>query len=498
MSAPGRRDPMDRSDLRSGAHAGEPREHAGGPYSTDGNRHELPPPRIATAPKITVTRVAAARTKELSRRTVRLIGDASRADGAHESGLTRLIWVNAVQTGADAMIAVALANTIFFSAATSQQRGNVALYLAITMAPFALIAPVLGPLLDRLQHGRRYALAATMAGRAVIAWIMAENFHNVGLYPAALAFLVLSKAYGVLKGACVPRVLPPGMSLVTANARLSIFGLGCTTLFGAIDAGAIKLFGDVWGLRLTGLVFLGAVVLALRLPRRVDSSRGEAHAEVIRSAGTAGIRKGRRALGPRVVASLRGSAALRGLSGFLTLFLAFLIQDHYSGVKAAIALGALAVAAGGGSFAGTAAGARLRLTRPEAVVIACVLASGVVCVLTALLYNLGFAVATALVAGIANSLAKLSVDAVIQREVRDSMRASAFGRTETLLQLAWVIGGAIGISLPMNGRIGFGVAAAAMAGAATVILLDRQNARRRAAHPPAGPPVGEARTHSPR
>ncbi|HVX45767.1 MAG TPA: MFS transporter [Mycobacteriales bacterium] len=467
MSAPGPNDPADQT-----GRPGAPRREPGTlPPREPGS---LPPPEIPDSPKITVTRVAAARTKEISRRTVRRIGDASRADGAGESGLTRLIWLNAVQTGADAMIAVALANTIFFSAATSQQRGNVALYLAITMAPFAVVAPVLGPFLDKLQHGRRFALAGTMGGRVIIAWVMAANFHNIGLYPAALGFLVLSKAYGVLKGACVPRVLPAGMSLVTANARLSIFGLACAAPFGAFAGGTIKLLGDTWGLRLTGLVFLFGAVLALRLPKRVDSARGETPAEVIRSAGAPAPRKGRRALGPHVVTSLRGACALRGLSGFLTLFLAFLIQDHYSGTKAVIALGALAVAAGGGSFVGTAAGARLKLAKPEVIVLGCAFASGAMCVITALLYSLSFAVITALIAGIANSLAKLALDAIVQREVRENLRASAFGRSETLLQLAWVIGGAIGIALPMNGRIGFGVAAAVMAGAITVIMLGRQ------------------------
>ena len=52
----------------------------------------------------------------------------------------------------DAAVAVALANTLFFAAATAESTANVALYLAITVAPFALVAPVIGPALDRLQQ----------------------------------------------------------------------------------------------------------------------------------------------------------------------------------------------------------------------------------------------------------------------------------------------------------------------------------------------------------
>ena len=127
---------------------------------------------------------------------------------------------------ADAMIAVCLAGTIFFSAARSEQRTQVALYLLVTMAPFAVVAPFIGPALDRLQRGRRMALAATALGRGVLAWVMAAQFTNgYALYPAAFGALVLSKAYAVLKGACLPRVLPERMTLVSANARISMFGL---------------------------------------------------------------------------------------------------------------------------------------------------------------------------------------------------------------------------------------------------------------------------------
>ena len=74
---------------------------------------------------------------------------ASKADGAEESGLTALIWNQVLSYGTDAMITVALAGTVFFGASAHAQRGNVLLYLLITMAPFAVVAPVIGPALDR-------------------------------------------------------------------------------------------------------------------------------------------------------------------------------------------------------------------------------------------------------------------------------------------------------------------------------------------------------------
>jgi hypothetical protein len=166
---------------------------------------ESAPPRPA---RLTVTRVAVARTRELSGAAVRRVRAASRADGAGESGLTHLLWVHSLHMAGDAMIAVSLAGTLFFAATVDAQRGNVALYLLITMAPFAVLAPVLGPLLDRLQRGRRWALAMSLAGRGLLALVMAAHFDDLLLYPAALGVLVLSKAHNVLRAAVVPRVLP--------------------------------------------------------------------------------------------------------------------------------------------------------------------------------------------------------------------------------------------------------------------------------------------------
>ena len=136
---------------------------------------------------------------------------ASRADGAGESGLTQLLWVNALHMAGDAMIAVSLAGTLFFAAATSAQRGNVALYLLVTMAPFAVARAG-----DRAGAGPAAARPPLGAGRQPASaapswrWSWPRHFHDLWLYPAALGVLVLSKAHNVLRAAVVPRVLPGG------------------------------------------------------------------------------------------------------------------------------------------------------------------------------------------------------------------------------------------------------------------------------------------------
>ena len=106
-----------------------------------------------------MTRVAAFRSRELTTKGVQIFRRAATADGADRSGLTSLTYAVMGNYAVDAALAVALANTLFFAAATAESTSKVLLYLLITVAPFAVIAPLIGPALDKLQHGRRIALA---------------------------------------------------------------------------------------------------------------------------------------------------------------------------------------------------------------------------------------------------------------------------------------------------------------------------------------------------
>jgi MFS family permease len=436
-----------------------------------------PPPRAPR--KLTVTRVAAARSRELTGAAVRRVRAASRADGAGETGLTQLLWVNAFHMAGDAMIAVSLAGTLFFAAAAGAQRGNVALYLLVTMAPFAVLAPVIGPALDKLQRGRRWAIAACMLGRAVLAVVMAAHFHDLGLYPAALGTLVLSKALGVLRAAVVPRVLPPRLPLTSANSRMSVFGLVTAAVFGAVGAGAAKVLGFEVELWLTAAVFTVGGVLAVRLPRHVDVPAGEQPATVLLTGPTPSGRLRRRAVSPHVTTALRANAVLRGLGGFLTIFAAFLVeatQPH--GWPATFALGGIAAAAGVGSVVGTAAGTRLRTVSPDRIVLVTAGVAAGVTVLAAIFYAFPMAALVAGVSAVASSLGKVALDAIIQREVAEAQRASAFARSETVLQLAWVVGGGFGIALPPIGWIGFTVVAGLLSLAFALVLWGRHRSGR--------------------
>ncbi|MDT9682054.1 MFS transporter [Streptomyces sp. TRM76323] len=394
--------------------------------------------------------------------TARGIRRATHAQGAGESGLGKLIELHAVNGAGDVMITVALASTVFFSVPTDEARGRVALYLAITLAPFVLLAPVIGPLLDHVPHGRRAAMAGAMLVRALLALALSGAVATGGLelYPEALGVLVASKAYGVVRSAVVPRLLPPRFSLVKANSRVTLAGLLATGAAGPVAVGLHRI-GPEWPLYGACALFAAGTVLAFRLPPAVDSAKGEGKAHML----THGERKpSLRTVGPAVLHALQANAALRGLSGFLIFFLAFLLRVHpIGGQSAAVSLAVVGVAAGAGNACGTAVGAWLRDRAPEAI-IATMLVLVLAATVVAAVFFGGLLVALlGAVAGLAQALAKLSLDALIQRDVPEAVRTSAFARSETLLQMAWVVGGAVGIVLPLNGTLGMSVAAAILA-----------------------------------
>lgn len=413
---------------------------------------------------------AGLRTGRLVHGTGRRIRRATAAEGAGESGLAKLIELHALNSFGDMLITIALASTIFFSVPTGEARGRVALYLLVTMAPFALLAPVIGPLLDRMPHGRRTAMAMSMLVRAVLAWTMAGTVADGGLalYPEALGVLVASKAYGVVRSVVVPRLLPTRLSLVKANSRVTLAGLLATGLAAGIG-GLLHLLGPGWPLRGALLVFVIGTLMAFHLPHEVDSAQGEQravlHADDQYPAPPDGVtvlpeKASLRTVGPSVILALRAVATLRALVGFLVMFLAFLLrEDPVGDLAPTVSLGIIAAAAGTGNALGSALGSWLRTRGSEATVTVMLLLATLAAGAAALWYGLVTVALVAGAAGVAASLGKLALDALIQRDVPETVRTSAFARSETMLQLSWVAGGAIGILLPLDGALGLSVAA---------------------------------------
>ncbi len=436
--------------------------------------------KVGQASKVGASGVASASRKtavvggKVGKATGRRIRGLTGAQGARESGLSRLIELGAVNAAGDTAFAVSLAGTVFFAVPSEQARDRVALFLLLTMAPFALMAPLIGPILDRFRHGRRWAIGATLGLRGFLVWSLAASMTGSAspwLYPAALGCLVASKAYGVTRASAVPRLLPEGITLVTANSRISLAGVAGATVGAALAAGFASI-GPEWSLRWAALVYTIGLVLAIRLPNKVDSPAGE------EMTGTAGRDARRRAITAAVARGIRCNLGLRFVSGFLTMYLAFLLRDEpVSGIDGALAAGAVIAAAGAGNSLGTVLGSLLKARKPETVVLVVLLADAAVAILVAVFYGFPILIALGLVAGLCSSLGKLSLDAMIQRDVPETVRTSVFARSETVLQLSWVIGGGCGIVMPLVPRLGFGFLAAVLLGVVFFVVRMKSSGR---------------------
>jgi MFS family permease len=407
------------------------------------------------------------------------------AHGAGESGLSRLLEMHAVSTAADAAVAVALAGTLFFQVPTGDARGQVAQFLALTMLPFAIVAPLIGPFLDRFRRGRRWALGSTMAFRGFCCWVLAGavTTDSPTLFLAALGVLVASKAYGVTKASAVPRLVPRDLTLVKTNSRLALTGTAAAAVSAPV-AVLLAQIGSEWTLRYAFALFVVATVLAILLPPRVDSSAGEEQVGLSDVGGD--TRSGRRfGITPVVVFALRGNAGLRFLAGFLIMYMAFLLRERpFAGWEGreTILLALVVGAAGVGNTVGTLTASVLRSRKPEGTVVVVLLADVAAIVVAAVFYGLPTAVALGLTVGICQSLGKLSLDALIQRDVPERVRTSVFARSETLMQLSWVLGGFLGIALPLSpAQLSLGVAAGLLAVWVAVTLRGFANLRRRSA-----------------
>ena len=389
------------------------------------------------------------RPRDLSRRAVRRVRSAARADGADRSGLSALLSVHALHAAGDALIAVALAGTLFFSVPIGEARSRVALYLLLTMLPFALLVPVAGPALDRFPHGRRNVLALTTGGRGLLTWVMAGATAGLGLYPLALAVLVLSRAYGVARAAAVPRVRPDRIGLVSANARLNVAAVSAGAAAAAVGWAIDVVLDPGWVLRLASLLLIVGGVLSLRLPEHVDEAPDRTAAPPPRFVLS---RSAREVTGP-----LSSAVALRALAGLLTLFLAFLLRSEgASGVLVAAVVGAAAL----GQLAGTTLAARLPEGSARALSLVSLAGPFVACLGAAVTGADPWVVAAAGATGMSVSLSRFALDAALQEHVTGRSLGTAFARSETALQLAWVLGAGSAVFLPPSAALGFGLAAA--------------------------------------
>jgi Na+/melibiose symporter-like transporter len=404
---------------------------------------------------------------------------ASRATDAFTvTPFTRLARVHAFSVATDTLVTVSLAGTLFFSIPSGAARDKVALYLLLTMAPFAIVAPLVGPAIDRIRGGRRFMVVLATGLRALVCLFMVQHVNDLFLFPAAFLILVLGKAYGIAKAALVPTVVNDDTELVRANSRLSLVSGIVGLVAGAPGALIVKFIGPEAAIVCAAATSATASILATRLSAAIVADQPPEPAEEVELRG-AGIVHAAEAMG-----------LLRGIVGFLTFLLAFDLKGGGSDAPVPVGLsigravrhlaqfpevgtghpataptwhfGAVLVASIAGALVGALIAPRLRqAVSEERILIASLGAVAIVAVGCALQGGLLGSAGLALMVGVGASAGRLAFDAIVQRDAPDANYGRSFAGFETRFQLLWVIGGFLPVIVPIPARVGFIVVAGA-------------------------------------
>lgn len=379
-----------------------------------------------------------------------------------------LALVNNLSSAGDALVAVALAGSVFVSVPLHAARGRTALGLLCTMLPFAVVAPLTGPFADRVRRGKGMVVLLAAVGRLAAVVMMAAWIHNLLLFPAAFVALVCSKTHAVARASLVPSVVSGEAELVPANSKLAV-GSGVASAVAAGVGGLIYLAGHSRAV-LDFDVFVFAVVaaLSLQLLALKPSPAGDAPAKD----------------GPRTPMPLPIKRAalvmggIRAAAGFLTAVVVFGFRVQKA---PAIWYGVVALGAVAGSLLGALLAPRARrLVRREMWLVfnACLFtaaAAGLVAALPDPHHRLG-ALLLSVLAGVSGSVARASFDAMAQEQVPEASRASTFARLEASFQTVWVLSALIPTVFAVPLRAGFvAIAVILITLAAAVRLADLAN-----------------------
>ncbi len=395
---------------------------------------------------------------------------------------TRFARVHTLSSIGDGLITVALAGSIFFSVDPSAAREKVAVYLLITIAPFAVVTPLIGPAVDRARGGRRTMVLASTFGRAVVAFLMVNHIHSLLLFPEAFAMLVLQKTYVIANRALVPKLVDSEHQLVEANSKLALLSAVGSMGGAAFGAFLALVGGPGWSAALAFVVFVTSGIASLQLPLLTVADQ------------PAGVEERRELRGARILLASSAMGVLRGIVGFLTFLVAFEFRGGKEGVDigplgAAVGastaivrkiditgdprapvwhFGLVVLAAGVGALVGARIAPALRRRVPEErIVLGVLLAIAVVGLIAT--WNggvLGAFLLSGMVA-LAAGAGKLAFDSLVQRDAPDANYGRTFARFEARFQLTWVIGAFIPVVLHLRARYGY-VLVTVAAGAAAV------------------------------
>jgi MFS family permease len=386
-------------------------------------------------------------------------------------GLNRFALANSLSAAGDALVTVSLAGSLFFRISPQASQQQVLVYLFITLTPFVVLAPFIGPAIDRLRGADRWLVAGLFALRGGFAVALAFMLYSLAFYFFALAVLVASRASSVTKQAIVPGLVAGPSDLVAANARLARLSTIVGGIGGAVGAVVVAKISPEVNLFLAAVVFLVAAALATRLPpiKALHPGLSEADVEQVeyRTVHT-GV----------VVSSSWAYTVMRVAVGFFVFGTAFALRRES---EPPWMYGLAAAGYGAGVFLGNAFVPHLRERyREDRMIVGSIIALAVVGAFGALGPSRFLVLTFSVVLGVAVGVGRQAFEALVQSRAPVAAQGRAFARFETWFQLGWVAGAILATAVGIPIRYSLAVLAVAMV--VTAWFYDRAvGAARRAA-----------------
>jgi MFS family permease len=350
-----------------------------------------------------------------------------------DSAFGRIALLQVLALGADTFVTISLAGTLFFSISVHEARSRIILYLLLTMAPFAVITPFLGPLIDKGRKTRKSLLYLSLFLRAWLVILMSLSINNILLFPEAFGVMVTSKLFMVIRSALMPEYVSASQDLPSLNARLAFLSSLAGFIFGGVAIAIFKIFGSIWVLRLDALIYFAALFGALRLIKDPDAR------DSINLFQYGSFKTKRFIMDEETIISLAAMSVLRGSTGFVTFFLAFALRNmHAATYLYGYVLGASTL----GSLLGSLSVKFLRRNiAPTKILQLGLFVAVVLAGLAGWVGNVYSQAMATFAIGFGGAIAKPSYDAIIQTNIAELNRGRAFARSESQLQLIWVLGG---------------------------------------------------------
>lgn len=380
---------------------------------------------------------------------------------------TRLVRVHALMAAGEASMAVALADSLFLSITPGEARSRVLLFLAISFAPFVILARFIGPVIDRIPGGRRLLVAIIAGARAVVMVLMVSQLDSLLLFPLAFLAMVLNKTYAVSKSALVPSLLRSERDLVQANAKLGVTA-GLVGFAAAAPAGLLSLISPKLSLVFGASVFALAAANATRLPKKTVAERAPAELEI------------EELHRPGVIIAVSAMSLIRASVGFVFFHLAFWFADpermeivglapngrwtqvqYHFGPQFGTMWFAIAVSmAAVGSLVGNLSAKRLSKVEPiELLIVGGLIIIGGAGIFSALTATTVTAMLLMMFVNYAAAVGNMAFESVVQRDAPDANRGRALANYYTRFQLMWVAAGIVPVLLELPGALGFAIVA---------------------------------------